>query len=52
MDGQGKEMTWKVGEFENKAVFRKFIYFVQKGKECGATLTGKNLLPWGGNSLP
>ena len=42
------------------AVFRKFIYFVQKGKgstfsydslspppsSLGATLKGKNLLPW------
>ena len=64
MDGQGNlERTWKVREFENKwlwqAVFRKFIYPVQKGKGCsfhlpphgGATLKGKNLLLWGANSL-
>ena len=42
VDGQGNlERTWKVRkvmEFENKwllqAVFRKFIYSVQEGKEC------------------
>ena len=45
--------------------FRKFIYSVQEGKICtflcdslkpspsslGATLKGKNLLPWGANSF-
>ena len=48
-----------------QAVFRKYIYSVQEGKGCtlswdslslspsalGATLKGKNLLPWGVNSF-
>ena len=48
-----------------QAVFRKFIYSVQEGKgytfssdslstspsSLGATLKGKNLLPWGANSF-
>ena len=48
-----------------QAVSRKFIYSVQEGKGCtlscdspspspsslGATLKGKNLLPWGANSF-
>ena len=59
------EKTWKVREFENKwlwqADFRKFVYTVQEEKDVrfhslgpspsslGATLKGKNLLPWGAN---
>ena len=56
MDGQGNleknlESQEKVREFENtckwlwQAVFRKFPCAL------GATLKGKNLLPWGANSF-
>ena len=63
------ESQGKVGEFENKwlwqAVFRKFLYSVQEGKECtfswdslspsssslGATLKEKSLLPLGAYSF-
>ena len=60
---KGLKSQGKVREFENKCqwqtVFRKFIYSVQEGKGClkpspssmGATLKGKNLLPWGANSF-
>ena len=50
----------------SQVVFKKFICSVQEGKGCtfsgdslnpspsalGATLKGKNLLPWGANSFP
>ena len=57
------ESQGKVREFESKwlwqADIRKFIYSFQEGKyslspspsSLGATLKGKNLLPWGANSF-
>ena len=62
LESQGKVREFE-NKWLWQADFRKFIYSVQEGKRCtfsleslspspsslGATLKGKNLLPWGAN---
>ena len=63
LESQGKVREFE-NKWLWQAVFRKFIYSVEEGKctfprdslspsppALGATLKGKNLLPWGANSF-
>ena len=63
LESQGKVREFE-NKWLQQAVIRKFIYSVQEGIGCafsrdslspfpalGATLKGKNLLPWGANSF-